>query len=59
MRSEGKPIRMYGKLPKNKVTGMHYQIPSLNQIMDIIKDKQKTVEQIMNILIPVEIGLRD
>jgi|APCry1669190288_1035285.scaffolds.fasta_scaffold561482_1 ribosomal protein S10 len=50
---------MYGKLPKNKVTGMHYQIPSLNQIMDIIKDKQKTVEQIMNILIPVEIGLRD
>lgn len=27
--------------------------------MDIIKDKQKTVEQIMNILIPTEIGLRD
>lgn len=24
LRSEGKPIRMYGKLPKNKVTGKHY-----------------------------------
>ena len=27
--------------------------------MDIIKDKQKTVQQIMEILIPSEIGLRD
>jgi hypothetical protein len=30
LRSEGKPIRMYGKLPKNVVTGKHYEIPSLN-----------------------------
>lgn len=57
--NEGEPRRMFGRLAKNKETGESYKIPSLEQIIKILQDGMKTSEEIVDILIPHHIDIKD
>jgi len=40
----GEPRRMFGRLLKDKKTGISYKLPNLEQINQILKDTRKTTE---------------
>ena len=50
---------MFGRLAKNKETGESFKIPSLDQIKKILKDGMKSSEEIVDILIPKGINIKD
>lgn len=59
LQSEGKPWRLYGYLPRNKETGEHYRIPSLEQIKQILLDREKSTREIVDALFPQHVDYRD
>lgn len=54
---EGQPRRMIGKLPKNEATGNFYKIPNKDEMKKILQDNAKSLDQIMDQLIPKDLAI--
>jgi hypothetical protein len=59
MFDEGEPWRMFGRLAKDKQTGQSYKIPSLARVNEILLNSQKNTEEIVDILFPKDVDIKD